>query len=254
MKVHLDVPFSIVLEAPLHVGSGQGRGLVRRAFVRDGGGRPYIPGSSLKGRARSACEALVSELLPGVCGVPRVAQTREKPRHVHERCIVCRTFGAIGGNEPDGRGLRWEDAQAFIGVAALRADDSARAASAFRWAVIERTQVQLSRARGIAAEERLFSAEVVASYVQFRGRVTGWIDATPTGGGPTQYYEVALLLAGLRLVDGIGGMRRRGAGACQITPDEIGVRGEGDTEIRHSSLDELLRPLDLIDRFPGAVR
>ena len=252
MKVHLDLSFSIALEAPLHVGSGHGRGLIRRAFVRDGGGRPYIPGASLKGRTRSACEALVSRLVPDVCGVPRVAQTRGQPRHVHERCIVCRTFGAIGGNAPDGGGLRWEDAQASI--TALRAADPARAAAAFRWAVMERTQVQLSRARGMAAEERLFSAEVVAPYVGFRGRVVGWLEATPSGGGAFQYYEVALLLAGLRLVDGIGGMRRRGAGACEITLEDIGVRVESNAEMRHPTLDELLRPLDLVDQFPGAVR
>lgn len=254
MKVHLNLTLSIALQAPLHVGSGHGRGLIRRAFVRDVDGWPYIPGASLKGRTRSACEALARGVVPAVCGIPRVAESREQARHAHERCVICRTFGAIGGNSPDGRGLRWEDAHASLGDAPFRASDEVRNAVPFRWALIERTHVQLSRARGVAAEERLYSTEAVAPYVAFHTRVVGWLEATPCGADGMQYYEIALLLAGLRLVNSLGGMRRRGTGACEITPEDIGLRAEGESATRHPPIDQLLSPLDVLDRFPIDVR
>jgi CRISPR-associated protein Csm3 len=56
---------ALVLDQPLHVGSGHGSDVTDSAVIRDHAGRPVIPGSSLRGALRSRCERLAEALLPG---------------------------------------------------------------------------------------------------------------------------------------------------------------------------------------------
>lgn len=241
--VHLDIPLSIALETPLHVGSGHGAGLIRKALVKfpdeAGPGRrylPYIPGSALKGRVRNLCEDLGRRLELRVCGVPRVAEADENSGHLGKRCIVCRIFGSIGGNSPEGRGLTWHNAYPAL----VERDVAGQ--------TVVRAHVQLSRARGAASAERLFTAELAAPGLRFEGRVAGWLPATESPPGSDRCYEVAMLLAAIGLVDSLGGMRRRGAGRCRILlPETISVT-VGGREVR-SSLGGLVEPLDHLRDF-----
>lgn len=237
--LHITLPFTIVLESSLHVGSGYGIGPIQKAAVkfperhRQGVTyRPYIPGSALKGRTREACEVLARQVGLPVCGIPRVGEAEDGSSHDPDRCLVCRIFGAIGGNSPDAKGLRWQNAYPTGG-----SDTSALE-------MLDRAHVQLSRARGVAAGGRLFAAELAASGLAFEGGVSGWLMGTecPSHAGST--YEVALLLAGLRLVDTLGGMRRRGPGRCTLVLHEpVRVRPEGGPEVSRS-LTELLAPAE----------
>jgi len=56
---------TLVLDQPLHVGSGHGSDATDSAVIKDHAGRPIIPGSSLRGALRSRCERLAEALLPG---------------------------------------------------------------------------------------------------------------------------------------------------------------------------------------------
>jgi hypothetical protein len=92
-----------------------------------------------------------------------------------------------------------------------------------------RTQVQLSRTRGLAAEARLFSSEFAAEGLTFKAEpaLTGrlWLTPVTVAEGPEPvYYELILLLAGLKLIGALGGGRSRGAGECQVSlPDTLMV-------------------------------
>lgn len=55
---------TLVLDQPLHVGSGHGSDITDSAVIKDYAGRPVIPGSSLRGALRSRCERLADALLP----------------------------------------------------------------------------------------------------------------------------------------------------------------------------------------------
>lgn len=59
---------TLVLDQPLHVGSGHGGDVVGTstdsAVIKDHDDRPVIPGSSLRGALRSRCERLADALLP----------------------------------------------------------------------------------------------------------------------------------------------------------------------------------------------
>lgn len=49
---------NVQLTGPMHIGTGFARGLIDRTVVRGRDGLVYIPGSTLKGKLRDACESL----------------------------------------------------------------------------------------------------------------------------------------------------------------------------------------------------
>lgn len=55
----------LVLDQPIHIGSGLGNHETDSAVMRDHSGNPIIPGSSLRGLLRSRCERLADALMPG---------------------------------------------------------------------------------------------------------------------------------------------------------------------------------------------
>ena len=69
---------TLVLDQPLHVGSGHGSDVTDSAVIRDHAGHPVIPGSSLRGALRSRCERLAEALLPGrICFLYDLDETRD---------------------------------------------------------------------------------------------------------------------------------------------------------------------------------
>jgi len=212
-------PITIKMQGALHIGAGHGRGLIDRAIVRDGRGQVYIPGSSLKGKVRGACERIAASQGLSVCRPPDprgMCGKRPKP------CIVCRIFGTPGGNRDESLGLHWDHA--------YLTEEWQQAVQRLPLSY-PRTQVGMSRRRGVAYEGLLFTDEFSAEGLTFQTRVSGYLPLTPISdepGEPGCYYEIILLLAGLRMVDALGGSTSRGAGRCCITlPDVITVEAEG---------------------------
>lgn len=252
--VYLDLPLTIVLEGPLYIGTGYDRGLVQRTVVRDRQHNVYIPGSSLKGKTRNACEDLARRAGLMVCGLPRVAEAPDTAGHRPELCLVCRIFGAPGGNAPDGRSLFWHDAHLTSEWRKLTAVRDRTDAWPIGQTMV-RTQVQLSRARGMAAEDRLYTSEVITPGLVFDGRVSGWLGATScTVNDDYGYYEVNLLLAGLRLVEMLGGGRSRGTGRCRIElPSQVSLQVEGQGKSGMFDLGRLLRGIEVLEFFTEEV-
>lgn len=195
-------PLVIRMAAPLHVGTGYQRGLIHRTIVRDSENNVYLPASTLKGKVRAACEALLTARDLPACRAP-YPQAMKTCRE--NRCLVCRIFGAPGQDA----GLLWHDA--------VLTDDWPRDAGDFGQTAI-RTQVALNRARGLAAEGLLYTGEATAPNLVFRSEqgVAGRLALTPLMGDPDAPYELILLLAGLRLVRFLGGATSRGMGLCSI--------------------------------------
>jgi CRISPR/Cas system CSM-associated protein Csm3 (group 7 of RAMP superfamily) len=218
-KMYIEInPILIELDGSLAVNTGFRRGLVHRTVERDTEGFAYIPASSLKGRVRRACEQLARQAGLRVCSAPRPNGMCS----AHKRaCLVCRVFGTPGrGSE-----LRWRDARLM--------DEFQKAFEVDREAQFySRTQVQLSRALGIAAPDRLFTSEVAIENLCFGSGITGWLDVTLIAGdGSTGGYELLLLLAGLRLVNTVGSGSSRGAGQCVINLPEQVIVGENAIKV-----------------------
>lgn len=197
-------PITITLTGPLHVGAGHAKGLIDRAVVRDGRGQVYIPGSSLKGKTREACERLARRHGLTVCEPPYPASmcgTRGGP------CIVCRIFGTPGGQPNEAFGLYWDNSY----LTELWVQAGARLGLSYA-----RTQVSMSQRRGVGREGLLFTDEFAAKGLTFQTRISGHLNLTAVLGELGRYYELILLLGGLRLVETLGGSTSRGAGRCQI--------------------------------------
>jgi len=235
-KIEIE-PITITLTGPLHVGAGHARGLIDRAVVRDGRGQVYIPGSSLKGKAREACERLARHCDLAVCEPPYptgMCGTRGSP------CIICRIFGTPGGRLEETFGLHWDNAY----LTPQWAQAGARLGLSHA-----RTQVSMSQRRGVGREGLLFTDEFAAGGLTFQTRISGYLNLTAVLGEPGRYYELILLLGGLRLVETLGGSTSRGAGRCKIElpPDIVVTSGQYGSE--ELSVDVTVDRVSLLDLY-----
>jgi CRISPR/Cas system CSM-associated protein Csm3 (group 7 of RAMP superfamily) len=209
----------------MYIGTGFSRGLVNRTVVRNRDGLVYVPGSALKGKVREACESLARLYEITDCRAPRPGSS---PAHQAD-CLICRMFGAPA--QPSR--LRWRSAQ--LTQEWMNALKPANVGGTVYGQTLTRTQVQLSRRRGMAAEAHLYTSEYTLENLTFISSpaIEGYLALTPVTGEPGLFYEVILLLCGLKMLATIGGSVSRGAGQCSVTlPEKIQI-GEQEMEIEH---------------------
>lgn len=234
-------PITIELQGALHIGAGYGRGLIDRAVVRDGRGQVYIPGSSLKGKVREVCERLAAAQGLRVCHPPYPQGMCGKNQ---EPCIVCRIFGTPGGRHDESLGLHWDNA--------YLTQEWQQAAERLPLSY-PCTQVGISRWRGVAREGLLFTDEFAAENLTFQTGISGHLPLTAVLDEPGRYYELILLLAGLKMVDSLGGSTTRGAGRCQVKlPEEIAVQTD-DWPLGKIRLAEALEHLEFLVLYEDQV-
>lgn len=208
-RTKIDLQFPIELEGPLAIWSGFRRGQIQRTVLRSSHGEPFIPASTLKGRVRDAAERLARTLGHKICGAPDPDDMCGNG----SSCLVCRTFGSPGISALSGHtGLIWRDAK-LIDERGDTAEIKREEADALYYA---RTQVQLSRLRGTAQEQHLFTSETTIENLRFRGRIRGWLPVVTRTAGKFP-EELVLLCSALRLLTFVGGSKSRGAGLCKIS-------------------------------------
>ncbi|MCK6622774.1 MAG: hypothetical protein HUU32_16910 [Calditrichaceae bacterium] len=225
-RTKIDFPFFIVLDGAMAVGSGFSRGQIQRTVVRGLDSLPYIPASTLKGRARDAAARLARTLGIYVCPGPNPKQMCGAKGSLEDACLLCRTFGSPGVSSASGQtGLIWRDARICDSQGQpITITDSAES-EAFYYA---KTQVQLSRQRATALEKHLFTTENTVENLRFKGRIRGWLLSARMMAG--QYpAEIVLLLSALKLLNFVGGGKSRGLGFCTVElPDKITI---GDQDV-----------------------
>ena len=220
----------ITAKSPLAIGSGYARGLLDRTVVRSASGLVYIPGSVLKGKTRAACELLMQH-----CKLGNIHSPHPESMYNHtDPCLVCKLFGRPGHPST----LRWHNLHLDRQwVDAVR--PSRRYKNVFGQ-TFERTQIQMSRRRNLAAEAHLFSGEFTANHLRFEARptLTGWLDLTPVSLADKDavYYELIVLFAGLRMLTTLGGNVSRGAGIIDLELPETVKAGGKEISIQ-SQLD-----------------
>ncbi len=242
-------PITIVMEGSLHIGAGHRRGLVDRAVMRDGRGQVYVPGSSLKGKAREACEWIASSQGLTTCRPPYpkgMCSAWKTP------CIVCRIFGAPGGRYDEAVALYWDNAYLTEDLSRAAGQKKGKAAGGLRLSYA-RTQVGMSRRRGVAYEGFLFTSEFAAKGLTFQTQLSGHLPLTSVFGEPGRYYELILLIAGLKLVNSLGGNTSQGAGRCRLKlPNNIHVRSK-EHGAEDLSQDWLVERLDLLELYKDEI-
>ena len=235
-SIHIEIkPIKLETKGTLAVGTGFRRGLIHRTVARDGDGFAYIPASSFKGRMRRSCEQLAKSLGLRVCNPPQPARMCSAARPA---CLVCRVFGNPG--QPGT--LHWRDAR--LPETYREAFEQNKPAQFYG-----RTQVQLSRALGIASPGKLFTSESTVENLEFESAVTGRLLYTPIDDEVPGGYEMLLLLAGLKLINTVGGGASRGAGwiSCNL-PETIKIGSAKDswTEVDWK---KILKNLEWLETF-----
>lgn len=235
--------YRIDLTTSLHIGTGIGFArMVDDTVCRAGpelGSEvrlPCIPGSSLKGKVRSRCEALARSFELHLC---------DKGGRVCKRhpCIICRLFGSA---YTPGR-LRFADALLTEPWRLLaRPESSQEAAMAHEPFALSTVRMgnKLERATRTVEQEFLFSLEHTADQLQFAGSIHGHLEDRRIAGETLVLpAEAWLLLVGLQLVDKLGGGRSRGLGRCRITVSHLSIDG-GENMIDSLPHDECLLGLN----------
>jgi CRISPR-associated protein Csm3 len=211
-KLEKRIIISGVLETvtPLHVGSGRPEvelGGVELPVLTDPEGRPYIPGSSLKGRVRTEAEKIARQKGMYVCKPPKVEDMcGSSKRSLDEFCICCRIFGTAGkaGGLSVASKVKFRDAYPLSKVETL----------------LERTGIAIDREKGTVATGALYTIQAVPAGVKFSLEIVC---------ENISEDELKLLKAALKSVEdsALGGSSSRGFGKVRISIDKVRVRTAG---------------------------
>lgn len=185
------IELSITLTTALCVGAGGSTGTIAdKTITRDALGRPIIPGSQVKGKARWAAEQLLRGL----------GETIPAPfdADIERKTPIRAIFGSPQHPSP----LRFADLIATATVQEARESLLTRL----------RPSVSIDRRRGTAADERLLMMETVRPGLTFTSEraIIGTLESE---------VEVALLWAALRLTTRWGGAKSRGLGWATLKPN-----------------------------------
>ncbi|PZG23920.1 hypothetical protein C1I98_36010, partial [Spongiactinospora gelatinilytica] len=229
---------SLFMISDWRIGTGTGRyGYLHRLVQRDAEGTakapgaPIVPAKTLVGVWRDSCELAAHALDSGSSGV------------WHDWLAFL-----FGGQYATGDPMLRPAALVLNGPLRLpdRLTGLLRDRPSVAWAATFRKPgVAIDPVTGTAQTEMLRFEEMARAGVTLsgRGRIEGYDGLDPVG----REAAVALLMAGARLLEGIGGKRRRGAGRCRLTID--GLAGDfailGRTDVPAPPTD---RPFSVEDR------
>lgn len=193
----LQMTLTITSHSALSVGAGGSSGTIAdKSIVRDGWGRPLIPGSQVKGKLRWAAEQLLRGLGHAIPAPADGSEREETPN------LVRSLFGSPQHRSP----LHFADLPGIIGE--LEQLDALRSSPEQRRTQI-RPSVAIDRRRGTAADRLLIFQEAAPELMRFHAEraVTGTI---------ATLEEAALLWAAARLTTRWGGAKSRGLGWASL--------------------------------------
>ncbi|MCK6512096.1 RAMP superfamily CRISPR-associated protein [Myxococcota bacterium] len=178
----------------LFCGSGVGRRGVDLTFVKDGHGRPYIPGSTLKGNLRDKCTDLCRAM-----GLSLTRHHEGKFTHLYYQTWLNAIFGVPAQ----------EEIHAVFSDVKLTSSNHAESV---------RKRIQIDRRLGRPRHQSLFDT-VYALRETMEGEIWCWRTLNKDSQDPA----LALLLGGLCMLSYIGGHRSTGAGSIVAQVQTIGL-------------------------------
>lgn len=209
----LSIQGTLVMDTGLHIGSGEEAGAIDAGVMLDSAGRPFVPGSSLKGVLRSEAERFAPVLGLSACGlfsesgVACLSTNRDAERQFREKsrkdgvdmsaleqqvCDACKLFGGT------------------VIASRVLCNDLSLVAD-YPVAVERRDGVGIDRDTGTAAKSIKYDFQVVPSETSFALRIQAE-NLDPSG-------RALLSVVLLELIRGnisIGGKRSRGLGRCHV--------------------------------------
>lgn len=202
-------------------GTGHSLPLADRTVMRDADGMPYIPASSIRGRARAYVERLLISAGEPVCRPPRqknmcphnldVAKALLSQAQKETLCVSCRIFGSV-----------WHQSRVIFSDLKLKGEEASYTI---------RQMVSLDRRLNTAVPERLFSTEVFEpDGAVFSGIIEGHLEQR----------ELAWLIAGVLTISHIGGGKARGMGLVKTQVSGLQMAG-ADGQLKNRDWTEIVR-------------
>jgi CRISPR/Cas system CMR subunit Cmr4 (Cas7 group RAMP superfamily) len=216
----VQLEYTLSFEAPFHFGTGIREGLIDRTVIRDSNGLLYVPASTFKGVLREHCEHLCSFYTVDGPARPRVASPHDAYAALAEfggaPSLISQTFGSqlspcgllfSNARQPRETQITYRDVQTST-----------------------LTQVRIDRVTRTAVNEALYTSQFGIPDLTFAGTIVGQLGTSPLpdlerpSSDPdeeastfTPTYALLLLLAGLQLIERMGGNKSGGKGACRCT-------------------------------------
>lgn len=257
----ISIIYDLTFSTAFHCGTGIREALIDRTVMRNSGGYLYVPGSTLKGVLRERCEQLArfykqnkeEEEEEGRAQSPHDAEAALWGLGKGKPTMVTRIFGSQ--NRP-GR-LFFDDAEQT--AEEIKEYDSRERGGEGKYRDLQvgvYTQVRLDRPTRTAVQGALYSSEFGNSYIPFRGVIQGWlgcetIDSGAGSSGPSSYtptYSLLLLLAGLRMIERIGGNKSAGKGHCECAIKQVEING---VEYAEDDWKSWLGQIDALGQYDG---
>jgi len=225
--LHLTITLTITFLSDWHIGTGGGRyGQVDALVCRDPESKlPYLPGKTIKGNWRDACEIIALALDAAQAQPsPNTSNNVTAPKWMD---YVDLTFGKASSRDDQGS----TEGSLQIDAAHFSPTDSAFLSSRYGKALTAlRPNVKIDHKTGSAEamalriEERVAAGSVLITNLNLRLTNQPTVDAC----------ALALLVAGSKFVEYVGGNRRRGAGRCQWILAGCGDWAEQQTLLEHA--------------------
>ena len=230
----LKIEYALAFATPFHFGTGIREGLIDRTVVRNGGGYLYVPGSTLKGVLRERCEQMErfyeDAQGTGTVQSPHGAEVALLGLGHGNPTMITRIFGS---QIRPGR-LFFDDArQSETDLMQYESQSGNDNMGRYKGLQVEvSTQVRMDRPTRTSVPGALFTSEYGTHDLVFQGVIQGWLECSAInadnytslqGAKPT--YSLLLLLAGLRVVNAIGGNKSSGKGRCACEIRELAVNG-----------------------------
>ena len=241
----IQLTYQLTFKMPFHCGTGLRVGLIDRTIVRDHDGYLYVPGSTIKGVLREHCEQLAHLYEEFDEMDDAIASPHDEKRALwalgryNRPTMITRIFGSHSSPSR----LFFDDARQTDKDKGFTIDAGTRSIKACRPILLPRyaliaPHVSLSGVRSIPASFGIKD-------LTFTGSIMGWLECTPieetSPDSPT--YSLLLLLAGLHLIERIGGNKSTGKGQCrcEITTFKCGDKTyeKADWTVWLNSLEDL---------------
>ena len=219
MNTKIEFELLITPLSQFHIGTGFGVGrFIDRATIKDKLGAIYIPGSTIKGKAKYYGRQMANSFGSNYC-------TEEKPCKGDHPCIVCRTFGS-----PLHQGkFFFSDATLPKEIIkSLTEENEENSAISLRSFLNTRTGTKIDRRFGTVEEDHLFTTETGMRGITLTAKIHGMgndFTLQDTGKGKLP-EELMLLLKSLSLITHLGGDASRGLGYVRIEWGDVVMNDE----------------------------
>lgn len=260
------IEYDLTFESLWHCGTGIREVLIDRTVMRDHEQYLYVPGSTFKGVLREHCEHLARFFAPD-------GQSIASP-HDAEAALL-----TIGNNRPDMVtrifGSQTSPGQLFFDDARQDKDSLAQYDSRQGnhtdkgkykgMQVMLYTQARMNRPTRTAVPGALYTSEFGSNEIVFKGIIQGWLtcNAIPADArlvfeqaeqkGFTPTYSFLLLLAGLRLIERLGGNKSTGKGKCVCNIMKVDLNGAECKDICPKWLEQLAVLADYNQSSEGSL-